>query len=63
MKGQNKPGTDRSLYYDLDSGRFTLLASTHVIIRCPMYFKFYPFDKQQCNFVMTAAAKISQSME
>ena len=60
MEEQRNPGgwKDRFLYYEMNTGEFTLWADCNALIRCQMDFSLYPFDAQECLFAMMLGDEI-----
>ena len=50
----SKPGTAgrRNLMYDRQTGMFDLYTESYARINCEMEFGLYPFDTQECKFVI-----------
>ena len=54
MEDPAKSGTSgrRELRYDAQSGSFYLFTVSYAKMRCEMEFRLYPFDAQECEFVL-----------
>ena len=54
MEDPAKSGTSgwRDLTYDMQNGSFNLFTVSYAKIRCKMEFHLYPFEAQECLFVL-----------
>ena len=61
MEDPDKPATSgyRQLFYDVRNGKFDMWTVSFAKINCNMDFGSYPFDIQNCEFIMYLAKNSS----
>ena len=61
LEEPEKEGTagNRNLKYHVSNGQFTLFTMSYAKLECRMYFGYYPFDSQKCDFIIGSFRNLS----